>query len=92
MFAIAQHGLNPNFYKAIGTNNASVGTISEFPSNSTVDEKKSVQNLKVVDSSGQAGFYIEYFLNINNHTYKTTLVFRFSKDQIRIEVEELAAV
>ena len=92
MFAIALHGLNPNFYKAIGTNNASVGTISEFPSNSTVDEKKSVQNLKVVDSSGQAGFYIEYFLNINNHTYKTTLVFRFSKDQIRIEVEELAAV
>jgi len=92
MFAIAQHGLNPNFYKAIGTNNATTGTISEFPSNSTVDEKKSVQNLKVIDSPGQAGFYITYLLTINNHTYKTTLVFRFSKDQIRIEVEELAAV
>jgi hypothetical protein len=92
MFAIAQHGLNPNFYKAIGTNNASPGTISEFPSNSTVDEKKSVENLKVVDSPGQAGFYITYLLTINNHTYRTSLVFRFSKDQIRIEVEELAAV
>jgi len=92
MFAIAQHGLNPNFYKAIGTNNATTGIISEFPSNSTVDEKKSVQNLKVVDSPGQAGFYITYLLTINNHTYKTTLVFRFSKDQIRIEVEELAAI
>ena len=75
--------------KAIGTNNASRGTISEFPSNSAVDERKSVQQLKVIDSPGQAGFYIEYLLNINNHTYKTTLVFRFSKDQIRIEVEEL---
>lgn len=92
MFAIAQHGLNPNFFKAIGTNNATKGTISEFPSNSVVDEKKSVQNLKVVDSPGQAGFYISYLLTINNHTYKTTLVFRFSKDQIRVEVEELAAV
>lgn len=92
MFAIAQHGLNPNFYKAIGKNDASTGTISEFPSNSTVDEKKSVQNIKVVDSPGQAGFYIAYLLTINNHTYKTTLVFRFSKDQIRIEVEELTAV
>lgn len=92
MFAIAQHGLNPNFYKAIGKNDASTGIISEFPSNSTVDEKKSVQNLKVVDSPGQAGFYITYLLTINNHTYKTTLVFRFSKDQIRIEVEELAAI
>ena len=92
MFAIAQHGLNPNFYKAIGKNDASTGSISEFPSNSTVDEKKSVQNLKVVDSPGQAGFYITYLLTINNHTYKTTLVFRFSKDQIRIEVEELAAI
>lgn len=92
MFAIAQHGLNPNFYKAIGTNNATTGNISEFPSNSVVDEKKSVQKLKVVDSPGQAGFYIEYLLNINNHTYKTTLVFRFSKDQIRVEVEELSQV
>lgn len=92
MFAIAQHGLNPNFYKAIGKNDASTGTISEFPSNSTVDEKKSVQNIKVVDSPGQAGFYITYLLTINNHTYRTSLVFRFSKDQIRIEVEELSAV
>lgn len=92
MFAIAQHGLNPNFYKAIGTNNASTGNISEFPSNSVVDERKSVQNLKVVDSPGQAGFYITYLLRINNHTYSTTLTFRFSKDQIRVEVEELTAV
>lgn len=92
MFAIAQHGLNPNFYKAIGTNNASTGHVSEFPSNSVVDEKKSVQKLKVVDSPGQAGFYIEYILNINNHTYRTTLTFRFSKDQIRVEVEELTEV
>jgi hypothetical protein len=92
LFAIAQHGLNPNFFKAIGTNNATTGTISEFPSNSVVDEKKSIQQLKIVDSPGQAGFYIEYLLSINDHTYRTTLTFRFSKDQIRIEVEELAKV
>lgn len=92
MFAIAQHGLNPNFYKAIGRNDGSTGSISEFPTNSVIDEKKSVQQLKVIDSPGQAGFYIEYVLNINGHNYKTTLVFRFSKDAIRIEVEELSAV
>ncbi len=92
LFAIAQHGLNPNFYKAVGQNNASTGTLSEFPSNSVVDEKKSISKLKVVDSPGQAGFYIEYLLTINNHTYRTTLTFRFSKDQIRVEVEELAEV
>ncbi len=92
MFAIAQHGLNPDFYKVIGRNNGETGSISEFPSNSIVDEKKSVQQLKVVDSPGQAGFYIEYLLRMNNHTYQTTLTFRFSKDQIRIEVEELKEV
>lgn len=92
MFAIAQHGLNPNFYKAIGRNDGATGILSEFPSNSTVDEKKSIQNLKIIDSPGQAGFYINYLLNINNHTYRTTLVFRFSKDAIRIEVEELTAI
>lgn len=90
MFAIAQHGLNPNFFKAIGKNDGSAGTISEFPTNSVVDESKSVQQLKVIDSPGQAGFYIEYLLNINGHNYKTVLVFRFSKDAIRIEVEELS--
>lgn len=92
MFAIAQHGLNPNFYKAIGKNDGSKGIISEFPTNSVVDEKKSIQQLKIVDSPGQAGFYIDYVLTINNHSYKTLLVFRFSKDQIRIEVEELSAI
>lgn len=92
MFAIAQHGLNPSFYKAIGRNDGGTGTISEFPSNSVVDETKSVQKLEVVDSPGQAGFYISYLLTINNHTYKTRLVFRFSKDQIRVEVEELSAL
>lgn len=92
MFAIAQHGLNPDFYKAIGTNKGTPGSVSEFPSNSTVDETKSIEQLKVVDSPGQAGFYIEYNLTINNHTYRTTLTFRFSKDQIRVEVEELAEV
>ena len=91
LFAIAQHGLNPNFYKAIGRNDGGKGIISEFPSNSVVDEKKSVDKIQVVDSPGQAGFYVEYFLNINNHTYRTTLTFRFSKDQIRVEVEELEA-
>lgn len=92
MFAIAQHGLNPDFYKVVGRNNGDTGSVSEFPSNSVVDEKKSVQQLKVVDSPGQAGFYIDYLLRINNHTYQTTLTFRFSKDQIRIEVEELKEV
>ena len=92
MFAVAQHGLNPDFYKAVGRNNGDTGSVSEFPSNSVVDEKKSVQQLKVVDSPGQAGFYIDYLLRMNNHTYQTTLTFRFSKDQIRIEVEELKEV
>jgi len=91
LFAIAQHGLNPNFYKAIGRNDGGTGTISEFPSNSVVDEKNSVDKLAIKDSAGQAGFYVEYFLNINTHVYKTTLTFRFSKDQIRVEVEELEA-
>lgn len=92
LFAIAQHGLNPNFYKAIGTNNATAGGVSEFPSNSQVNEKKSVEKLKVVDSPGQAGFYMDYNLTINGHTYKTQLTFRFSKDQIRVEVSELTAI
>ena len=91
LFAIAQHGLNPNFYKAIGRNDGGTGTISEFPSNSVVDEKSSVNQLEIKDSAGQAGFYVEYYLNINTHTYRTTLTFRFSKDQIRVEVEELEA-
>jgi hypothetical protein len=90
LFAVAQHGLNPNFYKAIGNNNASKASIHEFPSNSTVDESKSTENLKVVDSPSEAGFSIEYDLTINNNKYHTILSFRFAKSEIRIEVEKLA--
>lgn len=92
LFAIAQHGLNPNFYKATGKNNASIASIHEFPSNSTVDETNVTENLKIVDSPGEAGFSIEYDLTVNNTKYHTVLSFRFAKSEIRIEVEKLSEV
>jgi len=92
LYAIAQHGLNPNFYKVMGKDSGAIGSVAEFPSNSQVDEKKSADNLEIKDSPSAAGFQVIYLLAINKHTYKTTLAFRFASSQIRVEVQRLESV
>ena len=92
LYAIAQHGLNPTFYKVVGKDSGATGSIVEFPSNSIVDEKKSAENLEIKDSPSAAGFQVIYLLSINKHTYQTTLAFRFANSQIRVEVQRLVSV
>lgn len=89
MFAIAQHGANPNFAKVHGSNTAKIGTAEMFLAKSKVDEKSMVQSASVRDTPGAAGFDVVYNLKLNNRNYSTKLTFRFSTDQIRVEVQEL---
>lgn len=92
LYAIAQHGLNPTFFKVVGRDNATRGAVDEFPSNSQINENTSTKTLQVLDSPGQAGFQVRYTLGINNHQYNTILVFRFASSQIRVEVQRLTKV
>jgi len=92
LYAIAQHGLNPNFFKVVGKDSGATGSLDEFPSNSQVDETMSADSLEIKDSPSRAGFNIEYMLNINSHVYKTTLSFRFASSTIRVEVNRLERV
>lgn len=89
LFAIAQHGSNPTFFKVIGSNTAKLGTMTEFPSNSSIKEVPETQNMTIKDSPERAGFLVTYLLDINGHKYNTTLSFGFSEKQIKVEVEEL---
>ena len=91
MFAIAQHGANPNFVKVHGSNTAMLGTADMFPATSKVSEESMVQSASVKDTAGAAGFEVGYNLELNAKVYSTKLTFRFSTDQIRVEVQELEA-
>jgi len=89
MFAIAQHGANPDFFKVHGSNTGLTGTLELFPAKSKVDNKSMVQSVAIVDSENAAGFNVEYQMKLNNITYSTVLTFRFSQSQFRVEVQEL---
>jgi len=89
MFAIAQHGANPDFFKVHGSDSGKTGTLEVFPAKSKVDKDSIVQSLKIKDSEGSAGFYASYNMKLNNVLYKTTLTFRFSDSSFRVEVQEL---
>lgn len=92
LYAIAQHGLNPTFYRVIGKDNAEPGIVEEFPTNSQINEATSTKTLHIADSAGQAGFRVHYTLEINNRKYQTVLVFRFASSQIRVEVQKFTQV
>lgn len=89
MFAIAQHGANPDFFKVHGSNTGLTGTLELFPAKSKVDNRSMVQSVAIVDSENAAGFNVEYQMKLNNVTYSTVLTFRFSQSQFRVEVQEL---
>lgn len=89
MFAIAQHGANPDFFKVHGSDDGLRGTLEVFPAKSKVDKTTIIQTLEIKDSEGQAGFFASYNMKLNNIMYKTTLAFRFSDKSFRVEVQEL---
>ena len=89
MFAIAQHGANPDFFKVHGSDSGLFGTVELFPAKSKVDKTSIVQSLTIKDSEDAAGFYVSYNMKLNNVMYKTTLAFRFSDSSFRVEVKEL---
>jgi hypothetical protein len=92
LFAIAQAGLNPIFYKAVGTKTGGTGTYTEFPAKSAVDSKTETEDMKVIDSPTKAGFQLSFTLTLNAHTYKTLLDFTFSSTVIKVEVVSLTAI
>lgn len=89
LFAIAQHGLNPDFYKVIGDDRNSIGSCTEFKANAVVDAKTSTEDMEIVDSPNKAGFQLRYMLTLNGHKYRTTLEFIYSNTTIKIEVTRL---
>jgi hypothetical protein len=90
-FAIAETGLSPSFYKVIGSTKSLMGHADYFDAKAEIDIDSSSSTMKLVDSVGQAGFMLDYVTKLGNKKYATTLVFRFSNDSIRIEVQELKA-
>ena len=89
MFAIAQHGANPDFFKVHGSSTELTGTLELFPAKSKVDSKSMIQSVAIVDSENAAGFNVEYDMKLNNVSYTTKLAFRFSQSAFRVEVQEL---
>jgi hypothetical protein len=91
-FAIAEAGINPSFWKVIGRDKGITGEAHFFDSNDIVDIDTKTSSIKLVDSPGQAGFYLRYVTTVGTKRYNTQLTFRFANDTIRIEVEKFTAV
>ena len=91
-FAIAEAGINPSFWKVIGRDRGMNGDAHFFDSNDVVDIDTKTSPIKLIDSSGQAGFYLRYVTTVGSKRYNTQLTFRFANDTIRIEVEKFTAV
>lgn len=89
-FAIAQAGVSPSFWKAIGSaRNLNGGHTDFFDAKMLVDIDTKTSKIKLIDSVKQSGFYLAYTTVMGKKRYSTKLVFRFSGSEIRIEVQEL---
>jgi hypothetical protein len=91
-FAVAESGINPGFWKVIGSERGNIGEKHWFDPKAkiaVINDKTSA--LVLIDSPTAADFKLEYVTAIGTHNYDTKLTFRYSKDQIRIEIEKLTA-
>jgi hypothetical protein len=89
-FAIAQAGVSPSFWKAVGSaRNLAGGHADFFDAKMAVDIDTKTSKIQLIDSVKQAGFYLAYTTLMGKKRYSTKLVFRFSGSEIRIEVQEL---
>jgi hypothetical protein len=88
-YAIAEAGISPSFWKVIGSERGIDGHASYFDSNDVVDIDTKTMPIVLIDSPGQAGFYLKYITLVGSKKYQTILTFRFASDTIRIEVEKL---
>jgi hypothetical protein len=91
-FAVAESGINPGFWKVIGSERGNIGEKHWFDPKAkiaVINDKTSA--LVLIDSPTAADFKLEYVTSIGNHNYDTKLTFRYSKDQIRIEIEKLTS-
>jgi hypothetical protein len=89
-FAVAETGINPGFWKFIGSSKDRVGHGTWFDPTAEVDVVvKDGVDMELNDSSTYAGFELDYDTKIGSDIYKTTLSFRFSDSQLRIEVSKL---
>jgi len=89
-FAVAETGINPGFWKYIGSAKEPIGHGHWFDPKAEVDiVVKDGVDMKLSDSETFAGFELEYQTSIGGDVYNTTLSFRFSDSTIRIEVSQL---
>lgn len=91
-FAVAESGINPGFWKVIGSDRGNIGEKHWFDPKAkiaVINDKTSA--LVLIDSPTAADFKLEYVTSIGKHDYDTKLTFRYSKDQIRIEIEKLTS-
>ncbi len=89
-FAVAETGINPGFWKFIGSEKGVEGYGHWFDPMAKVDIVVK-DNMPIIlnDSIDYAGFELDYNTKIGKDVYKTKLSFRFSDSQIRIEVSKL---
>ena len=91
-FAIAETGINPGFWKFVGSERSPIGHAHWLDPMADVDIVDDTTPIELNDSKTFAGFELDYNVKVGADTYNTTLSFRFSDSQIRIEVSNLSKV
>jgi hypothetical protein len=99
-YAIGMSGISPTFFKMVGDSKGGMAHVETFYGSGVLnlDEK---ENVIIGDSPKRKGFFIDFITNVKLEEnkssktvsrYKVSLDFRYSGEQINIEVSELKAI
>ena len=91
-YAIAEAGVSPSFWKAVGKEKGLMGHADFFDANAVVDIDSKTSKIVLADSVKQSGFMLKYTTLLGTKRYATVLAFRFSGAEIRIEVQQLKQI
>ena len=91
-YAIAEAGVSPSFWKAVGMEKGLMGHADFFDAKAVVDIDSKTSKIILMDSVKQSGFMLKYTTLLGTKRYATVLAFRFSGAEIRIEVQQLKQI
>lgn len=99
-YAIGMAGISPTFFKMVGNSKGGAAHVETFYGSGflNLDEKEKVI---IGDTPARKGFFVEFITTVKTspkksskivRKYKVSLDFRFSGEQINIEVSELKSI
>lgn len=97
-YAIGMAGVSPTFFKYVGNNTGGDAHVEPFWGNGFLNLEGKESGVQIVDNPDSKGFSVIFFASVTLENvpgsdvvsrYQVTLDFRYSGDQVNIEVQQL---